>query len=164
MTSKKKPSKKFTEKQQSFLHYLAEGLSQEEAAKKAWGAGSYAREKRYMENESLALVTQTVQKALQTDSKISRQDVLDGFTEAIEIARINDDSGNMIKGYVEIMKMLGYNQPEKKIHEHVHRAERDVQELSTEELLELAGQKPISLDKSDWTVTKVEVEKGADET
>jgi hypothetical protein len=47
-------------------------------------------------------------------SGISRKRVLEGFLEAIELAKIQADPSAMIAGWREIGRMCGYYEPEKK--------------------------------------------------
>lgn len=50
---------------------------------------------------------------LATVAQIQRADVIAGFMEAIDTARIACDPGSMIRGWTEIGKMLGLYAPEK---------------------------------------------------
>jgi hypothetical protein len=54
------------------------------------------------------------QKMLAKSSGISRKRVLEGFLEAIELAKIQADPSAMIAGWREIGRMCGYYEPEKK--------------------------------------------------
>lgn len=73
---------------------------------------------------------------------ISRLDVLNMFLEAIDMARMISDPGQMINGADKIAKMMGYYEPEEvKVDVNVNYdgAMRKIRELSDVELIELAG-------------------------
>lgn len=150
MKKKAKAKKKgFSEPQESFITYLAQGKTEEESAKLAWGPCGYAKGKQYNKNKELVMVKEAVQHAMQKEFQMSRSEVLAGIKEAVELAMRSDDPNTAIRGYVELAKLLGYSVPEKKQIEHIHRA--DLQELPSDELAARAGhKKAINLDESQW--------------
>ena len=75
--------------------------------------------------------------------EISRENVLEGFQEAYEMAKDNNNPGAMTGAYRELAKMCGYYEPDKKKIE-VSQAGRDhlksLESLSDEELLGMLGE------------------------
>lgn len=51
---------------------------------------------------------------LTNTTQITRLNVIEGFIDGIEMARMQGDSGNVIKGWVEVGKVLGHYAPEVK--------------------------------------------------
>ena len=73
--------------------------------------------------------------------KLTRQHVLSGFLEAIDIGRLQADPHAMVKGWTEIGKMCGYYAPEVKNINMSISAKRMIDKFETmsdEELLQLA--------------------------
>ncbi len=62
---------------------------------------------------------------------VSRKKVMDGFLEAIDMAKMQADSGNMIAGWREIGRMCGYYAPEVKKVDITVTAKRIVDKLET---------------------------------
>lgn len=77
---------------------------------------------------------------LSSAAQINRGDVIAGFMDAIDMARLSADPGSMIRGWSEIGKMLGLYAPEVKKVE-VTAGQRVIQSkfevMSDEELLEV---------------------------
>ena len=78
---------------------------------------------------------------LSSAAQINRADVITGFMEAIDAARMAADPGSMIRGWSEIGKMLGLYAPEKK-EVTITAGQRAIQSkyeiMSDEELLAIA--------------------------
>jgi len=75
-------------------------------------------------------------------AKISQEDVLEGFMDAINDAKLAGDPGNQIAGWREIAKVLGYYAPERKeieISKKAAQAQEQLAALPEEELLKIAG-------------------------
>jgi len=75
-------------------------------------------------------------------AKISQDDVLEGFMDAINDAKLAGDPGNQIAGWREIAKVLGYYAPERKeieISKKQQQAQEQLAALPEDELLKLAG-------------------------
>ena len=82
------------------------------------------------------------QKEEQKRLKITRQDVIDGFKDAIRDAKLASDPMSQIAGWREIARVLGLYEPERKVVEFSDKREvalRQLQELDMEDLMELAG-------------------------
>lgn len=92
-------------------------------------ASEAARRAGYSEKTAGAIATENLQKpairqaiaALRSDNAarldLTRQDVLAGILEAIEMARVMADPAAMLAGYRDLARMCGFNEPE------VHRVE-----------------------------------------
>lgn len=111
---------------------LAAGYTEEAARIRTLNKKPYVREalaKVYEENRAKAQVT--------------RDEVLTGFREAINDAKLAGEPATQIKGWTEIGKMCGFYAPEKKelrFTGNMTALEDRLAGMSTEELLELAGQ------------------------
>jgi hypothetical protein len=78
---------------------------------------------------------------LRNAAQIQRGDVITGFMDAIDLARLSADPGSMIRGWSEVGKMLGLYAPEKK-EITITDGQRNIQSkfeiMSDEELLAIA--------------------------
>lgn len=80
-------------------------------------------------------------KEFEITTKMSRQKVLDGFMDAISIARAAGEAAPMVSGWREIAKMCGYFEPVRHTLNVTHSGEVIIQKLQSmpdEELLKLA--------------------------
>lgn len=87
-------------------------------------ASEAARRAGYSERTAGAIATENLQKpairqaidALRSDNAarldVTRQDVLTGILEAIEMARMMADPTAMLAGYRDLARMCGFNEPE----------------------------------------------------
>ena len=82
--------------------------------------------------------------------KISRENVLEGFQEAYEMAKSSNKPGAMIGANRELGKMCGYYEPEKKQIEFSQTGEKQhlryLESLSDEELMGMLGERGMSGD------------------
>jgi phage terminase small subunit len=84
----------------------------------------------------------TRRKLLREEARITRDDVIDGFMEAIRQAKLLGDPSTQIAGWREIGKMLGYYEPERRVIQLSDRREEALAQLQaadTEQLLRLVG-------------------------
>lgn len=86
---------------------------------------------------------------LRNVAQIQRADLIAGFMEAIDVARLAADPGSMIRGWTEIGKVLGLYAPEKKVvevnpNQKLIRSKFEI--MSDEELLQIAEQKVTVID------------------
>ena len=65
-------------------------------------------------SEAVQAALREARDELSSAAQITRADVLDGFMEAINLARLSADPQAMIKGWTEVGKMMGYYAPEVK--------------------------------------------------
>lgn len=90
--------------------------------------------------ESVKLALESARRWLTDATQIRRLDVVEGIIDGIEMARMQGDSGNVIKGWGEVGKILGHYAPEKKILELSvtdQRLRSKFESMSDEELLAL---------------------------
>lgn len=80
-------------------------------------------------------------KEFEITMKMSRQKVMDGFMEAISVARAAGEAAPMVSGWREVAKMCGYYEPVRHTLNVTHSGEVIIQKLQSmpdEELLKLA--------------------------
>lgn len=96
--------------------------------------------KRIMEKPEVRAKLQQLRDEAAHRSKISQDDVIEGFKEAINDAKLAADPQSQIAGWREIAKMLGFYAPEVKKVEVSHAAmdaRREISQLSEDDLLAL---------------------------
>lgn len=79
---------------------------------------------------------------LRTVSTITRLDVLDGIMEGITAAKQMSEPASIIKGWVEISKILGYDTPEVRktaLSESAAHLQNKLLNMTTAQLLEIAA-------------------------
>ena len=84
----------------------------------------------------------TARDEMQQISTITRIDVLDGIMGGIEMAKMMSEPASVIKGWVEISKILGYDQPEQRkqqLSTNAAMLKDRLMHMSTADLLELAA-------------------------
>jgi hypothetical protein len=154
--------KKLNEKQRSFLLLLAQGTPEREAAETIWNEDNAAKQL-YKRSENLLAAMGDVKRGLAVALGISREDVLEGFQRAANMASIKEDPMAMIAAYRELGKMCGFYEPEVKRVEHALLTAGQFDELPDDKLLEIIGDDdPITLDKSQYEVVDVEVKEDED--
>lgn len=100
-----------------------------------------------------ALIRPEVQEAraklknqLRQSTSITREDVVNGYKEAIDMARLMNDAMPMIAGWREISKILGFDKPQEikvTIEGGVREMRRQIRSLPESELLRLADESNI---------------------
>lgn len=131
---------RFNEKQRKVAVGLAQGLGPNAAAKQAGYAAASSIRVLIDKPQFQALVAQERRK-FEEEAKMNRKKVLDGFIEAIDMARLISDPHAMIKGWTEIGKLCGYYAPEVRKIDVSISAKRLIDKLevmSDDELLQLA--------------------------
>jgi len=143
------PNKALTEKARTFVRLWAQGETILSASYKAGYAdnGTYAY--RIARLPHVVAEYEREKKAYEEASQMTRKRVMDGLLEAIDMAKMMSEAGNMIAGWREVAKMCGYYAPvEKKI--TVDTAGNAIAErlnrLSDAELLKLIQQQPDVVD------------------
>lgn len=84
-----------------------------------------------------------LQKQEEKKFKISREQVLEGFMEAISDAKMLSEPATQIRGWEQIAKMEGFYAPEKRVvdlPEDTKELIQTLQHLDTDELAKIAGQ------------------------
>ncbi|WP_018609515.1 terminase small subunit [Uliginosibacterium gangwonense] len=113
--SKSRQSKRsvLTEKQEAFTEAVLDGQTLSQAALAAgYSASTHGHAVARAPDVAKALAEARTE--LSSAAQIRRLDVLEGFMDAINLARLAGDPGAMIKGWSEVGKMLGFYAPEVK--------------------------------------------------
>lgn len=101
-----------TEQQRVFVTFYAEhGLNGSAAARHAGYSNPGKAAQDLLKNPKIQHAVAIEREKTAEVSKMSRQKVIDGFVEAIEMARVKADPLVMISGYREIGKMCGFYEP-----------------------------------------------------
>jgi hypothetical protein len=72
-------------------------------------------------------------------AQMTREKVMNGFSEAIDMARMQGDAGNMVAGWREIGRMCGLYEPERKqvdVNLNAKRVISKLETMSTDELFD----------------------------
>ena len=139
-------------RQQAFVDWYVTGLNATAAARKAGYGGSRANGTKLLKNPDVVAHIEYHQQAHAREMKMTRERVQAGLLEAIDLAKELSDPGNMIRGWAEVARITGLNQPEK--HEVDIRALpaggqallKQLEKLSTTQLLEMAGRETDAID------------------
>jgi hypothetical protein len=132
MAAKRKPSA-ITEEGERFVEAKMAGLNDRQA-KLVSGVGS-------TDTEAIRHQLTVARSWLRNTTQITRLNVIEGVVDGIEIARMQGDAGNVIKGWTEVGKILGHYAPEiKKIELSMEqgRLKSKFEALTDEELLAIA--------------------------
>jgi hypothetical protein len=119
-------------------HYVAQGMTPAQAAKKL----GYATSSAFLSHSSYKSTLAVLQAENDQMSRLKRQDVQDIVMEAIQMARLGSDPMTMIRGAQELNKMNGYYAPEEKkmtLNISQRRIQEQYDSMSDEELLILAS-------------------------
>lgn len=132
-------------KQQAFVDWIASGLTPTAAAKRAGYSKPGTIGPDLMIREEVRLHIEYHQAQHAKEMGMTREKVQEGLLEAIEVARELGDAGSMIRGWAEVARIAGLNQPDKKeIDVNINTAgqatQRQLRQLPTTQLLELVGQ------------------------
>jgi phage terminase small subunit len=133
-------------RQQRFVNeYLVDGNGTQAAIRAGYGrAGSHVAAARLLKNDKVITAVRTGQRELGDRLAISRERVLEGLLQAVEIARVQQDPGSMIRAWSEIGRMCGCYAFEREVKVGVHVAARrllgQLEVLSDTELVNLMSQ------------------------
>jgi phage terminase small subunit len=149
------PDKPLTEKQRLFVQYWAQGDSIPGASRRAGYNDSAAIAYRMVKMPNVLALKAKYEAEWQETGQMTRQKVMDGMLEAIEMARLMSEPASMVAGWREIGKICGYYAPVE------HKVKVDVtgnlvldrmNSLSDAELLKIisqgAGSAPLNLPDS----------------
>ena len=103
-----RPRSAVTEKQAKFVEAKLHGLSDNAAAQAAGLVNGTNTSRSPTIKEQLT----AARRWLTDTTQIKRLDVIEGVIDGIEIARMQGDAGNVIKGWTEVGKILGHYAPE----------------------------------------------------
>jgi len=136
---------KLTAKQSRFIDEYLIDLNGAQAAIRAGYSPKCAKEQasRLLTYAHVQAEIEERNRDIEIRLKISRENVLEGFQEAYEIAKDNNNPGAMTGACRELGKMCGYYEPDKKQIE-VNQTEkghlRYLESLSDEVLMEMLGE------------------------
>jgi len=134
------PLARLTQKQRQFALFVSEGKSAQLAAKLAGYVSVKTTPQKMIRNPVIVKAIQHLQKRYENSIVASRKQVLEGFLEAIEQAKVLSDPAVQIAGWREIGRMCGYYAPEVKevnVNVTAKRVINQLETLSDEALLEM---------------------------
>lgn len=131
-----------TERERKYVQARLVGMTPSQAAKQI-GATRPSQEAEVI--EARPRVFQALQRGFEEARQrfqVSREDVVSGIQEGIEIARLTSDAGNVIKGWTEIARICGLIAPAKAevtVSTDQPLLPSKLRELPTAQLLQLVG-------------------------
>lgn len=137
-----RPRSELTPKQAAFVNAKMLGHSNNAAAAEAGYSTPHAPAVSTTVQEQLA----AARRWLTDTTQIRRLDVIEGIIDGIEMARHLGDPNAVIKGWVEVGKILGHTAPEVKVtHMTVNQMniQSKFQSMSVEELLAISEGRPM---------------------
>lgn len=144
------PNAPLTEQQRRFVMHLVHDKLPQTAAARMAGYGDCASiASALMKNPKIQRAIAEERREYAIASGMTKQKVIDGFVEAIDLGRIKGDPVAMIAGWREIGKMCGFYEPSKTKVEVSVQGQVLLQRLNSmtdEELLKLAEGDPTVLD------------------
>lgn len=129
-----------TEQQRIFVDQIIKGAPPVVAARVAGYAQPESQGSTIAKAPKVAAAIKYLYKKHEQAADMSRKRVMDGFLEAIDMARMQADAGNMVSGWREIGRMCGYYAPEvKKIDINItaKRVIDKMETMSDEELMRM---------------------------
>ena len=105
------PDKPLTEKQRLFVQYWAQGDSIQSASRRAGYNDRAAIAYRMVKMPNILKLKAEYEAKWEATGAMTRQKVMDGMLEAIEMARMMAEPSSMIAGWREIGKICGYYAP-----------------------------------------------------
>lgn len=136
------PTQPLTERQRRFVTYFVhEQMTQTAAARAAGFAGAGPAAVELMKHPKIIAAIAEERATYAAASGVTKQKVIDGFLESIDMGRMKADPLAMIAGWREVGKMCGFYEPTKKQVEISVNGQVLVQRLNSmtdEELLALA--------------------------
>lgn len=105
------PDKPLTDKQKLFVEHWAKGDSVIAASARAGYADGAQMAYRMIYMPNVLKLKAEYEAKYEAEAQMSRKRVMDGFLEAIEMAKLMAEPASMISGWREIAKMCGYMAP-----------------------------------------------------
>lgn len=137
------PHRELTEEEHLYVQARAKGIGHTSACRAAgWSPKSYPAAHQLEIRPSIREALKKERAAYARQANVSRKDVIDGLTEAINQAKLQADPMAQIAGWREVAKICGHYAPEVKKIELDGTAKRMLQKfetLSDAELLEYAS-------------------------
>ena len=103
-----------TTKQATFVDAMLTGKDRTEAARAAGYSQPIADGCKTSKSTAVQQALAAARSELSSAAQITRADIIDGFMEAINMAKLAADPASMIKGWSETAKVLGLYAPEVK--------------------------------------------------
>ena len=107
------PDKPLTEKQRRFAQALAKGISVPAASREAGYNDRSAMGYKMVKSPAVMRVVDEEREAYQEACNLSRQAVMEGMKEAIDMAQLQAEPATMIAGWRQIGLLCGYYAPAK---------------------------------------------------
>ena len=105
------PYRVLNDQQRVFVDAIMAGRNGSTAARMAGYSNPEVQHHALLQRPTIVQALRFLHKKHEKVSDMSRKKVMDGFLEAIEMAKIQADSGVMISGWREIGRMCGYYAP-----------------------------------------------------
>jgi len=141
-----------TPRQRKVAELVGRGESWNQAALQAGYANGASNVTAWREDPRIQSIVSTERAKNESVVNMDRKKVMEGFLEAIDIARLQADPATMIKAWSEVARMCGYYAPETKKIDISISAKRMVDKFETmsdEELLKYADQNVIDVTPSE---------------
>lgn len=130
-----------------FVEGVMMGMSERDAHKRAGYKPSESGLTKLKKNPWIQEQLQNMVEHVVQRGRVTRNKVEGIVLEAVDIARMKAEPGDMIRGASELNKMHGYYAPEKKeISLEGHIEVQQIEALSDTELLELLGDEPDAIE------------------
>ena len=114
VTNLTSPTHMLTDQQRVFVDQILKGAGPTLAARVAGYAHPDRQGYEVIKSPKVANAIKHLHKKHEKVADMSRKRVMDGLLEAIDLAKMQADAGNMISGWREIGRMCGYYAPEVK--------------------------------------------------
>ena len=139
-----------TSMQADLVDATLQGKDKAAACAAAGYASPFTNQDAPFKSEKVQLALREARSELSSAAQITRADVIDGFMEAINIARLAADPASMIKGWSETAKVLGLYAPEvKKIEMSMNqqRLQSKFESMSDADLVDIIeGRAPLTIE------------------
>ena len=130
-------------RERKFATYIAAGMNSVAAANAAGYKKANHLGTRLIRRPAIARAIKYIADENRKAAQMTRKKVMDGFLDAIDMARVQGDPATMVSGWREVGKMCGLYEPEKKTLDVNITAKRVIEKLetlSTEELYEFIAE------------------------
>ncbi len=137
-----------TARQRKVAELVGRGSSWNQAAKDAGYAQGASNVSMWREDPRIQSIVEVERTKNEAVVNMDRKRVMEGFLEAVDIARVQADPATMIKAWAEVARMCGYYAPETRKIDISISAKRMVDKFETmsdEELLKYADQNVIDI-------------------
>lgn len=137
-----------TSREMRYLDNIRMGMDHRPAILAAGWAEPTETLERLKKREIVQKELAKIYRSARRKANITRDEVLCGFKEAIDDAKLAGDPGTQIKGWTEIGKMCGFYAPEeRKVTVELSNSDlaKQIDSMSVEELLEIAGQDSLEI-------------------